>query len=328
MKKLFFIFPEFEGAITGGTLYDYEVCKYLKKLHVPAKKIIVSSSITQIKLSSLVNNLPKKSIILIDGYLANRISFIFNKNIHILVHHPCCLEKREGKMSNLNLYFNEKRAFSNSKSIITVSFYMKKVINSLLDRIVKTEVAYPGIDDKYYSNKTNLNSKNILVVGNVIERKGYDILIESLSKVKHTWHLNIIGKYSKNDIYYLKLINQIEKYKLSENITFLGNISDDDKMKYMLNSKIFVLPTSYEGFGISLVEACALGMNVITSDLPVLKEALQGGKVTFFPKDDSKKLAKAIEYSLLSEPHISDSKLRYYNWNATAKIFRRTLYAS
>ena len=168
MKKLFFIFPEFEGTITGGTLYDYEVCKYLKKLHVPAKKIIVRNSITQMKLSSLVNNLPKKSIILIDGYLANRISFLFNKNIHILVHHPCCLEKREGKMSNLNLYFNEKKAFSNSKSIITVSFYMKKVINSLLDRIVKTEVAYPGIDDKYYSNKTNLNSKNILAVGNVI----------------------------------------------------------------------------------------------------------------------------------------------------------------
>ena len=328
MKKLFFIFPEFEGTITGGTLYDYEVCKYLKKLHVPAKKIIVSNSITQIKLLSLVNNLPKKSIILIDGYLANRISFLFNKNIHILVHHPCCLEKREGKMSNLNLYFNEKRAFSNSKSIITVSFYMKKVINSLLDRIVKTEVAYPGIDDKYYSNKTDLNSKNILAIGNVIERKGYDILIESLSKINHTWHLNIIGKYSKNDIYYLKLINQIEKYKLSKNITFLGNIADDVKMKYMLNSKIFVLPTSYEGFGISLVEACALGMNVITSDLPVLKEALRGGKVTFFPKDDSKKLAKAIEYSLLSEPYISNSKLRYYNWNTTAKIFIRALYAS
>ena len=99
-------------------------------------------------------------------------------------------------------------------------------------------------------------------------------------------------------------------------------------MKYMLNSKIFVLPTSYEGFGISLVEACALGMNVITSDLPVLKEALQGGKVTFFPKDDSKKLAEAIEYSLLSEPYISNSKLRYYNWSTTAKIFKRALYAS
>ena len=43
MKKLFFIFPEFEGTTTGGTLYDHEVCKYLKKLHVPAKKIIVSN---------------------------------------------------------------------------------------------------------------------------------------------------------------------------------------------------------------------------------------------------------------------------------------------
>jgi glycosyltransferase involved in cell wall biosynthesis len=328
MKKIFFIFPEFKDTITGGTYYDHEVCRYLKKIHVPTKKIVVSSSITQMRLSYLVKHLPKKSIILIDGYLANKISFAFNKNIHILVHHPCCLEKREGKMSNLNLYFNEKKAFSNSKSIITVSFYMKKVIQSLLDRIVKIEVAYPGIDSKYFSNKIDLNSNKILAVGNVIERKGYHILIEALSNIKHNWHLNIIGKYSKSDIYYLKLIEKIEKYKLSENITFLGNITDNAKMKYVLDSKIFVLPTSYEGFGISLVEACASGMNVITSDLPVLKEVLRGGKVTFFPTNDANKLSEAIEYNLLSESKSSDSKIRHYTWNDTAKNFKRLFYAN
>ena len=65
MKKIFFIFPEFKNTITGGTLYDLETIRYLKKIHVPIKKIIVPSSINRMKLSCLINNLPKKSIILI-----------------------------------------------------------------------------------------------------------------------------------------------------------------------------------------------------------------------------------------------------------------------
>tara|TARA_B100001093_G_C26751363_1_gene981299 strand:+ start:201 stop:1187 length:987 start_codon:yes stop_codon:yes gene_type:complete len=328
MKKIFFIFPEFKDTITGGTLYDQEASKYLKKIHVPTKNIIVSNSIDRIKLSCLVNNLPKKSIILIDGYLANKISFLFHNNIHVLVHHPCCLENRKGKMTNLNLYFNEKKALSYSKSIITVSHYMKKVISSILHRVVKTEVAYPGIDKKYYSNKRSIDAENIIAIGNIIERKGYSLLIESLAKVKSNWHLNIIGKYSKQDSYYLSLIKQIHKHKLIDKITFIGNISNAVKMKYMVNSKLFVLPTFYEGFGISLVEASALGLNVITSDLPVLREVLKGGQVCFVPANDVEKLSNAIESCLIEQPKINDSYLKYYNWQNTAKILKRALYVS
>jgi len=328
MKKLFFIFPEFKDTITGGTFYDQEVSRYLKLLHVPLKKIIVSECISSIKLSFLIKNLPKKSTILIDGYLVNKISFLFHNNFHILIHHPCCLERREGKMSNLNLYFNEKKAFSLSKSIITVSQYMRKVIHSISYRIVKIVVAYPGIDNRYYSNKRNLYAKNILAIGNVIERKGYSVLIEALADVKSDWHLNIIGKFSSNDPYYQNLIEKINKYKLSKSINFLGNISEDNKVQIMLDSKIFVLPTFYEGFGISLVEAKALGLNIITSDLPVLREVLKAGHTQFIPINDIKKLSAAIENTLLETSGLSRNTMKFYSWRSTAKTFKRSLNVS
>ena len=31
MRKIYFIYPKFGSTITGGTLYDVELCKYLKK---------------------------------------------------------------------------------------------------------------------------------------------------------------------------------------------------------------------------------------------------------------------------------------------------------
>ena len=328
MKRLFFIFPEFKDTITGGTYYDEEVSRYLKKLHVSLTKIIVSECISSIKLSCLLKNLPKKSTVLIDGYLASRISFLFHNNFHILIHHPCCLERREGKMSNLNLYFNEKRAFSQCKSIITVSNYMRKVINSISYRIVKIGVAYPGIDNRYYSNKRDLHAKNILAIGNVIERKGYHVLIEALADIKSDWHLNIIGKFSSDDPYYQSLVEKIHKFKLSNNIRFLGNISEVNKMKIMLNSKIFVLPTFYEGFGISLVEATALGLNIITSDLPVLREVLKGGGTQFIPINNTKKLSAAIENTILHTSRLTNNKIKNYSWRSAAKIFKRELHAN
>ena len=124
------------------------------------------------------------------------------------------------------------------------------------------------------------------------------------------------------------LIKQIKKYKLIDKITFLGNISNTIKMKYMVSSKLFVLPTFYEGFGISLVEASALGLNVITSDLPVLREVLKGCQVCFIPINDIEKLSNAIESCLLEQSKINKSYPKYYNWQNTAKIMKRALYVS
>ena len=88
------------------------------------------------------------------------------------------------------------------------------------------------------------------------------------------------------------------------------------------------MPSFYEGFGISLVEASALGLNVITSDLPVLREVLKGGQVCFVPANDVEKLSNAIESCLIEQPKINDSYLKYYNWQNTAKILKRALYVS
>mgnify|MGYP002826880970 FL=1 len=96
----------------------------------------------------------------------------------------------------------------------------------------------------------------------------------------------------------------------------------------MLQSKIFALPTFYEGFGISLVEASALGLDVITTDLPVLREVLRGGHIQFVPMNNAKRLAEAIETSLSRKFKSNDSRLKHYDWLTTAKTFKRVLYAN
>jgi len=62
-----------------------------------------------------------------------------------------------------------------------------------------------------------------------------------------------------------------EKHKLmknaNKNIRFLGFMKEDKEVySYMKSSKILVLPSSREGFGIAVLEAMAAGCKVITMD--------------------------------------------------------------
>ena len=180
MKEVYFIIPEFDNSVTGGTLYDDNLVRELKKHHTLIKEVRVHYKINTILLHKKINKIPKRSDILIDGYLVNKIRMKLFNRLNILIHHPCSLEKSNNQMSDINLYLSERKAFNTAESLITVSKTMKKVLSKYLDRNKKISVAYPGIDKIFCKQEINKDSKNILSVGNIIPRKGYHILIEAL----------------------------------------------------------------------------------------------------------------------------------------------------
>ena len=62
----------------------------------------------------------------------------------------------------------------------------------------------------------------------------------------------------------------------------------------------FILPSYHEGFGSSTIEAEAMGVPVIVSDIPGPKEAIEDGKTGIFVKNkDSVSLQAAMETMLL-----------------------------
>ena len=73
MKEVYFIIPEFEHSITGGTLFDNNLVLELRKHFISITEIRVHYKINTIKLHKKINKIPKNSSILIDGYLANKI---------------------------------------------------------------------------------------------------------------------------------------------------------------------------------------------------------------------------------------------------------------
>jgi phosphatidylinositol alpha-mannosyltransferase len=88
--------------------------------------------------------------------------------------------------------------------------------------------------------------------------------------------------------------------QLERNVNICGFVSDERLAQLLKSSKIFVLPSHAEGFGLSVVEAMAAGLPCILSDLPALREYYSSTAI-FVQRRNVESLANAILF-LLSDP--------------------------
>ena len=117
---------------------------------------------------------------------------------------------------------------------------------------------------KEFKEKENI----ILTVGRLgTKEKNTELLLESLKEIDlKDWKVILIGSETE------ELLKYKEKYfkenpELKEKIIFTGEIKDRKILyEYYNKSKVFVLPSKWESFGIVMVEAMAFGNYVITSN--------------------------------------------------------------
>lgn len=92
----------------------------------------------------------------------------------------------------------------------------------------------------------------------------------------------------------------IDALDLSQNVEVRGVVKESELRMLVTSSRIFVLPSEREGYGLAVVEAMAAGLPCVLSDIPALKENF-GGKALFAPVGDSSALADRIVELLQDE---------------------------
>ncbi|MDY6965091.1 MAG: glycosyltransferase family 4 protein [Halobacteriota archaeon] len=107
---------------------------------------------------------------------------------------------------------------------------------------------------------------DVIYVGRLIKDKNTDILIRAIDLVRSEIpgvRCGVIGDGPERE----RLEDLVRELGVEENIKFLGFFEDyEDVITQMKASKVFVLPSTREGFGIVVLEANACGLPVVTTD--------------------------------------------------------------
>ncbi len=136
------------------------------------------------------------------------------------------------------------------------------------------------------------------ITGRITEEKGFGELVEALALIRDEFpaaHLLVIGGQlsTERDAFQDKLVDFIGEQGLEANVTFAGFRSDVDRLLGLLD--LFVLPSYREGLPRSVLEAMAMELPVIATDIRGCREAVVD-EVTgvLVPPKDAKALAGAL----------------------------------
>lgn len=132
-------------------------------------------------------------------------------------------------------------------------------------------VITPGVDFKEFSFHNPKKDIDIIAAGSLIPLKQYDIFIEVIAEMKKRIPLInavLIGEGPERN----KLQSLIASLGLQPNITLTGKLPHPDVLQWMQRGKVFMHPSSYEGFGIVCIEALCAGAKVISFVKPMQTE--------------------------------------------------------
>lgn len=222
----------------------------------------------------------------------------------------------------------EKATVNLTDKIISVSEKTKRDLKEI-KASEKSIVISNGIDFEYVMKiRASEERSDIIFAGRLIKEKNVDILIEAVCIIKEKIpdiKCFIVGDGPERT----KLEKLTEKLDIQDNVTFKGFVEDhNDLISYIKSSKVFVLPSKREGFGIVVLEANACGLPVITvnhkmnaaSDLIINNK---NGFVASFSSDDiaEKTVNMIYKKEKIEENCIKMAKM--YDWNSIVDSLER-----
>jgi len=147
----------------------------------------------------------------------------------------------------------------------------------------------------------------VLAVGRLVSYKGFDVLIEALSRIDAT--AIIVGSGNQAS----RLQRLIALRGMADRVFLVGNVSRE-RLRILLHAaRVFAFPslTSAETFGIGQLEAMAAGCPIANTALPTAVPAVarDGIEALTVPPGDSVKLAAAIG-DLLDSPQLAERLAR------------------
>lgn len=297
-------FPEIEDQVVGGVAgVAYYLCKHLAEIpDVGVDVLVPDSSCTEQEVRILagikVTFLPKIKQHPVARVLAPKVAKVIGEfaeqGDYDLVHIQAAPEWapyikqpvittihgineqdmlfRGGNQLKRKLIWplirlSEQRKRATIENLIVISPYVRTAIgNALKGR--SWDIENPVREDFFHVMR-NVEPNTIIFAGVIISRKNVARLVQAMAKVKESIpnaKLRIAGSMS-DKTYGDYCLAEVERLGLQDNVEFLGSLSVDQMQEQLRCSQIMALTSLQETAPLSIEEAMAAGMPVVSSNI-------------------------------------------------------------
>lgn len=339
---LHFAIPGDIGTPTGGYGYDRRLIAELRRLRWGVEHVILPDGFpdptpgTLAATASILGELPRGSLLMVDGLAYGAMPDIaadLAKRLRLvaLVHHPLADETGLTPSDAERLAASERRALRFAREAICTSRTTAERLTSGFEVDPRRLTVAPPGTDRYSRARGNPREPVILTLGAVVPRKGHDILLQALAKLRdRPWTCRIVGPLDRDAQWSAYLKAQTERLGLSEHILFVGPVSSPEHE--LRAADIFALPSRHEGYGMAFAEALAHGLPVVACQAGAVPEVVPPEAGLLVPVDDPDALANALA-ALLDDRDLRERMAEAAwragralpGWDDTARLVARAL---
>jgi len=177
--------------------------------------------------------------------------------------------------------------------IVCVSRLVKEALNKYLPFTKrKSVIINNAVEIKDYSYHEK-KIYDLLFVGRLEYAKGVDLLIKAMKLLKYDLNIKIKLCIVGEGRLKTSLLKLTEELKVADSVEFLGTRKDIEKL--MRKSKVFVLPSRWEGLPMVILEAMTNGLPVIATRVGGIVEVIENGEDGIVVESDNpEELANAV----------------------------------
>jgi len=292
---------------TGGYLYDARMVEGLRRLgwtvtvHNLEGRFPLPDARAEASTAAALSRVPGSARVLIDGLALPAIarSLVGTRDprqLLALVHHLTSDETGLTALQEIRLQEAEIGLLNTVLGVIVTSEFTASRVEQAGVTASRIRCVVPGTEPAELAHGPGSGQPPaLLCVGALIPRKGQDILIRALARLRqHSWSCTLAGSSDRDPGFSRRLRALAEDAGLTDRITFAGECDEAELDDLYLRSSVFVSPSLYEGFGMAIAEGLTRGLPIVSTTGGAIPFTVPpGAGILVSPGDDSA-LANAI----------------------------------
>lgn len=247
-------------------------------------------------------------------------------------------------------YFGYRFVFAHSvqraaKILVPSETVKKELVETYGLARDKVRVTYEGVDDKFKNQKSKIKDTNqnliilrnfritkpyVIYTGSVYLHKNVERLVEAIKLINQSTIINQqltinLVIVCARSVFWERLKTDVKRLGAEKYVTLAGFVPDKELAVLYQEAEAFVFSTLSEGFGLPGLEAMSVGLPVVCSDIPVLREVYGEAAVYFNPLDVGDMAQKIRNVCSNDSSHRNKMKevgfeqVKKYSWKKMAK---------